>query len=83
VNGRRLTTEQLMAHAESLSPNTLLRPVQDFMPTVAYVGRPAEIAYLAQSAVIYEEVLGRQPVARRGWVHRARRPAPSCSSGTG
>src|SRR5947209_2348128 len=46
---------------ERLSPNALLRPVfQDtLLPTTAYVGGPAEVAYFAQSQVIYERVLGR------------------------
>src|SRR5437879_3255519 len=65
ANGRRFSTEELMARAASLSPNALLRPVaQDaILPTVAYIGGPAELAYLAQARVIYDRVLGRMPVA--------------------
>ncbi len=50
--------------AAEISPNALLRPVmQDYLlPTCAYVGGPAELAYLAQSQVIYEKLLGRMPV---------------------
>jgi uncharacterized protein YllA (UPF0747 family) len=33
------------------------------LPTVAYVGGPAELAYLAQSKVIYDALLRRAPVA--------------------
>lgn len=64
LNGRHFTTTELMDRASQLSPNALLRPVvQDSMlPTVAYVGGPAELAYLAQSEVIYRRVLGRMPV---------------------
>lgn len=56
----RLTPAQLAAQGASLSPNALLRPVmQDYLlPTVAQVGGPAELAYLAQSEVLYD-VLGR------------------------
>jgi uncharacterized protein YllA (UPF0747 family) len=37
--------------------------VQDYvLPTVAYVGGPAELAYMAQSQVLYRELLGRMPV---------------------
>lgn len=48
---------------EAFSPNALLRPVvQDaLLPTAAYIGGPAEIAYLAQSQVIYQRLLGRMP----------------------
>ena len=61
----------LADRAEVVSPNALLRPVwQDFMlPTAAYVGGPGEVAYFAQSAVLYERLLGRMPVVtpRRGF----------------
>jgi bacillithiol synthase len=48
---------------ETFSPNALLRPiVQDsLLPTAAYIGGPAEVAYLAQSQVLYQRVLGRMP----------------------
>jgi bacillithiol biosynthesis cysteine-adding enzyme BshC len=51
----------LETEPERISPNALLRPVfQDaILPTAAYVGGPAEIAYFAQSAVLYERILGR------------------------
>jgi len=65
----RFTADELAARAEHLSPNALLRPVlQDYLlPTVAYAGGPAELAYLAQSQVLYDELLGRMPVP----LHRA------------
>jgi bacillithiol biosynthesis cysteine-adding enzyme BshC len=64
-NSRRFSSEELMERAASLSPNAILRPViQDSMlPTVAYIGGPAETAYLAQSEAIYRQLLGRMPVA--------------------
>jgi bacillithiol biosynthesis cysteine-adding enzyme BshC len=49
---------------EDFSPSALLRAVaQDYLlPTVAYIGGAAEIAYFAQSEVVYKHVLGRMPV---------------------
>ncbi|HSE49436.1 MAG TPA: bacillithiol biosynthesis cysteine-adding enzyme BshC [Terriglobales bacterium] len=46
---------------EQFSPNVLLRPVVEdhLLPTAAYVGGPAEVAYFAQAAVVYEKLLGR------------------------
>ncbi len=60
----RYSPEELAEHAEHLSPNALLRPVmQDYLlPTVMYIGGPAELAYLAQAEVLYRELLGRMPV---------------------
>ena len=56
--------ETLRGRAADISPNALLRPVmQDYLlPTVAYIGGPAELAYLAQSQVIYDRLLRRMPV---------------------
>ena len=59
------SAQELAARATELSPNALLRPVvQDYMmPTAAYLGGPAELAYFAQSQVLYGKLLGRQPAA--------------------
>lgn len=64
IRERTYTREDLQALAAQLSPNALLRPVmQDYLlPTAAYVGGPAEIAYFAQSEVLYDNLLGRMPV---------------------
>jgi bacillithiol biosynthesis cysteine-adding enzyme BshC len=51
----------LAAEPERISPAALLRPVfQDYLlGTSLIIGGPAEIAYFAQSAVLYERILGR------------------------
>jgi len=51
----------LAAEPERISPAALLRPVfQDFLlSTSLTIGGPAEIAYFAQSAVLFEQILGR------------------------
>ena len=65
AGGRVYSSAELIAildaAPERLSPNALLRPVfQDtVLPTAAYIGGPAEIAYFAQSAVLYDAILGR------------------------
>ena len=62
---QKLSTRELVERAADLSPNALLRPVvQDYLlPTAAYIGGPAELAYLAQSQVLYGKLTGRQPAA--------------------
>ena len=65
VAGEKLGQDELLGRIsqrpEEFSANVLLRPVvEDYLlPTLAYVGGPAEIAYFAQAAVVYEELLGR------------------------
>jgi bacillithiol biosynthesis cysteine-adding enzyme BshC len=62
---RSFTGEELVELAgrcpSCFSPNVTLRPVvQDYLlPTAAYIGGPAEIAYFAQLRAVYE-TLGRQ-----------------------
>lgn len=61
---REETLQMAQEGPETFSPNALFRPVvQDFLlPTAAYMGGPTEISYLAQSEVIYRQLLGRMPV---------------------
>ncbi len=51
----------LESEPERISPSALLRPVfQDYLlSTSLTIGGPAEIAYFAQSAVLFERILGR------------------------
>jgi bacillithiol synthase len=67
-----LSQDELLALAnsapQSFSPSVLLRPVvQDYLlPTLAYVGGAAEVAYFAQVGALYQTLLGRvTPVAPR------------------
>jgi bacillithiol synthase len=55
----------LEAAPERISPSALLRPVfQDYLlGTSLTIGGPAEIAYFAQSAVLFEKILGRMTPA--------------------
>jgi bacillithiol biosynthesis cysteine-adding enzyme BshC len=65
IGDSRSVTRELLdrveANPEGFSPNALLRPVlQDYLlPTLVYTGGPAEVAYFAQAAVVYKELLGR------------------------
>jgi bacillithiol biosynthesis cysteine-adding enzyme BshC len=55
----------LETEPERISPSALLRPVfQDYLlSTSLTIAGPAEIAYFAQSAVLYERILGRRTPA--------------------
>lgn len=72
VEDDRIPQSELLNRIRSspgdFSANVLLRPVvQDFLlPTVAYTGGSAEVAYFAQAAVVYEALLDRvTPVVPR------------------
>ncbi len=65
IGRERLSSDELQRQLEEapekFSANVLLRPVlQDYwLPTLGYIGGPAEIAYFAQVGVVYEKLLGR------------------------
>jgi bacillithiol synthase len=65
IGNGKLGPEELVAsiqaNPENFNANVLLRPVlQDYwLPTLAYFGGPAEVAYFAQVGVVYEKLLGR------------------------
>src|SRR5271157_127227 len=60
LSGEKLET-RIQGAPENFNANVLMRPVlQDYwLPTLAYIGGPAEVAYFAQAAVLYEKLLGR------------------------
>lgn len=68
VGKQTFSRQELLRRIEEapgdFTPNALLRPlVQDtLLPTAAYIGGPAEVAYMAQSQVAYKRILGRMPV---------------------
>lgn len=53
----------------SLSPNVLLRPVVEraLVPTVAYLGGPAEVAYFAQVTAVAEALQVEPPMVLPRW----------------
>src|SRR5436853_5025132 len=72
IEEKKLPQSELLRLVSSaphhFSPNVLLRPVvQDYLlPTLAYTGGSAEVAYFAQAAVVYQTLLGRAtPVVPR------------------
>jgi bacillithiol biosynthesis cysteine-adding enzyme BshC len=65
IGERKHSQQEFAALADTspqfFSPNVLLRPVvQDYLlPTLAYVGGSAEVAYFAQAGALYEAILQR------------------------
>jgi bacillithiol synthase len=72
IGQRKLPAAELLSEAErcpeKFSANVLLRPLmQDYLlPTLCYIGGPAEVAYFAQIEVVYRKLAGRvTPVVPR------------------
>jgi len=65
IGERKLAAADLLNEAErcpeKFSANVLLRPLmQDYLlPTLCYIGGPAEVAYFAQIEVVYRKLAGR------------------------
>jgi bacillithiol biosynthesis cysteine-adding enzyme BshC len=65
IADRKLSRSELIAESERcpecFSANVLLRPVIEdhLLPTLAYIGGPAEVAYFAQAEVVYRHLAGR------------------------
>ena len=65
IESDRISRDELLRRIQSVpgdfSANVLLRPVvQDYLlPTLAYIGGAAEIAYFAQAEVVYQSLLGK------------------------
>jgi bacillithiol synthase len=65
IGDEKISQEDLLGRLatspQDFNPNVLLRPVvQDFLlPTIAYIGGAAEVAYFAQIAVVYQALQGR------------------------
>jgi bacillithiol biosynthesis cysteine-adding enzyme BshC len=64
IGDEKITKHELLRRIQDkpqiFTPNVLLRPiVQDYLlPTLAYTGGSAEVAYFAQVGVVYETLLG-------------------------
>lgn len=65
IGEHKLAAAELLNEAqrcpEKFSANVLLRPlIQDYLlPTLCYIGGPAEVAYFAQIEVVYRKLAGR------------------------
>ena len=65
IGEKKISPAELLQRIDSaphlFSPNVLLRPVvQDYLlPTLAYTGGAAEVAYFAQAGVVYQTLIGR------------------------